>query len=472
MTLRILSQAAYSSGENPLGDSSLWFTLPLIKSLLRLEEDLHFYILVPNRCEDAWQSCIDDPRVTLLGLDASPRLHGGDFEFQPTTLYSTFDARRYDVDVLLLNQLELVAPFLQFFNRQMFHNISAISYVHWFDERRPSTPKNELHLPSLLASLGGALSSRHVGCNSAFGRNRVLARAERWFNREAREELARKMVILPPCVDAAEIVRGRPKRRANRNGVARILINHRLLRYTGVRQVLSESLPRLWKRRQDFRVLVTNPTRVRLPRALTETEWLQVSTFDRTDYIAALWEADIVVAPHRATHWSISTLEAIAAGCVPLMNRESFFPEMMDRMELPATLRQHVDARWLYYRHCFGRRLESIIDNLPAERRRARVLARHARGTFDWDRWAPQWLGLLRSAADDTPPMDMKVASMRRIVDLVREHGTLSKREILRRMKWAPKQRTLAWSSMRKALLAIAPDDASSPEAVFSIPDG
>ena len=58
-------------------------------------------------------------------------------------------------------------------------------------------------------------------------------------------------------------------------------------------------------------MLVTNPTRVRLPATITRAPWLTVQTLTRPEYLRQLWQNDVVVRLTVACHWSTSTLEAI-----------------------------------------------------------------------------------------------------------------------------------------------------------------
>src|SRR5262245_7019332 len=141
MALRILTQVNYSAGENAAGDSGLNFTANLLRILVAKSSDLHFYVLIPERHAAIWAAALDHPQITPVSLPLQPRLHGGDFQFDPLELYSRFDFRRFDVDILFLNQPETAPAYLHFFNRQTFHNVPCVSYLHWFDTRRPSTPK-------------------------------------------------------------------------------------------------------------------------------------------------------------------------------------------------------------------------------------------------------------------------------------------------------------------------------------------
>ena len=440
-----------------------------MQRLVKADADLHFYVLVPSARMQNWKAVLSHSQITLIPLDLQPRLHGGDFQFNPQELYRRFDFKRYDVDILFLNQPETAPAFLQFFNRQTFHNIPAVSYVHWFDIRRPSTPKQRLHLPALLAGLTGMMVSSAVGCNSSYGRSQILKQAAPWFKTEAIEDLSDRIKILPPPVDIGHL---RPRRVKSSRRHVQIVVNHRLLKYTGVRSLLTNVFPELWNSRKNFRVAVTNPSCVRLPGTITEAPWLIMKTLDRPKYIRLLWESDIVVAPHRSTHWSISTLEAICADCVPLMNRESFFLEMFEPIfaVLPERARKHVSTHWFYYRGNVVGRLSSLIENLEEERTLARLVGRYARQVYGWDAWIDVWLRLFREAETNTPVMAARNPSMVKIMNLLYRNGSARKDEILRTLRWSPKQRALSWTCFRKLLRSVAPDDSRKAEVIFELP--
>src|SRR5947209_2715067 len=112
MALRVLTQVNYSAGENAEGDSGLRFTAALLRQLVRADTELHFYVLTPERDADVWADALTGPRITLVPLALQPRLHGGDFQFDPRALYERFDFRKFDVDVLFLNQPETAPAFL------------------------------------------------------------------------------------------------------------------------------------------------------------------------------------------------------------------------------------------------------------------------------------------------------------------------------------------------------------------------
>lgn len=457
-TLRVLTTVNFSAGENMFADSGFTHLTALIRALVEADAALHFYVLVPEQHLATWQVAMPKTRVTLLSLPMERRLHGGDFQFEPRSLFSAIDLKSFEFDLLFLNQLETIPAYMNFFNRLTFHNLPAIGYMHWFDTRRPSTPRQHCHEPAILSALAGMSSSTVVGCNSRHAKRRVLNAARRWYGDRALEDLDQKLRVLPPIVTLPPLLDNAPVKRRK----VQVLINHRMLKYTGVRPLLEHKLPDIWDARRDFRVHVTNPSRNRLPKRVTGASWLTVKTLSPGAYRHLLTKSDIVIAPHRATDWSMSTLEAICGGAVPLMNRESFFPEMLEPVlaEIPAALAQHARDRWFYFRQQFRAQFEAILDNLDEERAVARTVMLAARRVYAPEKLAGEWLSLLRDVAHTTPALSQQNPSVLRLRRALEARGEMTREEMLALMRWRPQTRTVAWTSVRRALFAFSEDDA------------
>lgn len=471
MTIRVLTQLNFSAGENPQGDSGLRFTGRLIKEIQSLSDRYFFYVLAPARARQALESLLDCPRIRIIPMQTPPRLHGGDFAFDPSALYQEFDFRRLDVDVLFLNQPEMVAPYSNFLNRQMFHLVPTFTYVHWFDTRRPGTPKHRTHHPALLASLAGMAASTATGCNSSYGRSTIMKVAGDWLSPGLTAELDRKLKVLPPLFSASAVEGGKPAVRTRRRARPHtmLLINHRVMKYTGVRQLIDAVLPRLWEKRQDFRVIVTNPSMARLPRLVTDTPWAINGTVPEGQYYRRLWDADIVLAPHRSTHWSISTLEAVGAGCLPICNKESFFCEMfapvLQRMSPGSekTFREYC----LFFRGNILSKIGRAIDDLEKLDEFRIELAHHTRCVYDWVSRVGEWTDMLEAVYETVPRMPERNPTMQRILERLDTQGEMTKAELLRWLRWSPKNRTLSWTAFRKTLRDHARDDPESAELRF-----
>jgi glycosyltransferase involved in cell wall biosynthesis len=468
MTIRILTQLNFSAGENPQGDSGIRFTSRLIREIQATSDRYFFYVLAPEGACSVLRDYLDCDRVLIIPMQMPSRLHGGDFAFDPTALYKNFDFRRFDVDLLFLNQPEMVAPYSNFLNRQMFHLVPTLTYVHWFDTRRPATPKHRTHHPALLASLAGMVGSTTVACNSEYGRSIIMACARNWLSADLANALDQKLKILPPLFSAGAVRAGR--RQVQRSEAIRpramLLVNHRVLKYTGVRQLIDVALPRLWEQRQDFRVIITNPSRARLPREMTRTPWAINGTLGEKDYFARLWDADIVLAPHRAAHWSISTLEAVASGCLPICNKESFFGEMFAPVlaRLTRAERAIFEDYCLFFRGNLIGKIGRAIDDLEKLAEFRHKLGRHTRAVYDWPLRIGEWIETIEAIYKTVPQMPETNPTMQRILAQLESRGELTKAELLRWLGWSPKDRTLSWTAFRKTLRGHVADDPESAE--------
>lgn len=466
MAYRILTQINFSAGENPEGDSGLYFISDLIKAILEIDETFHFYVLIPKKHKDLWETNLTHNRITLIPIDIVRRSHGGDFQFTPEQIMETFKFRSFEVDCLLLNQPELVIAYVNLFNKLLFHCIPAFSYVHWFDTR-PVGSKINIEKPALLSALSGMISSDLVGCNSEFGKDRIIRESKRWFNDDNIDNLKSKIEIIPPGINTKEI--DLYSRNGQYNNLTTIIINHRLLTYTGVRDLLTVTFPELWKIRRDFSVIVTNPSNVRLPLTIQQAPWLKIGNFSRDEYFTQLVKSDIVISPHKATHWSISTLEAMYSGCVPLMNHNSFFPELMSPIieNLESCQIDHIKRYWFFSNNEILKRICYLIDNIEYEKKLISQIKNNIKSTYDWPVIAKKWIQYFYDLEERTRTIPMTNPSLQRIINMINETGYKSKQEILKELAWGPQSSTLSWSAFRKRLNSLYIDDSNSSDVIY-----
>jgi len=468
MAFRVFTQINFSAGENPDGDSGFHFTCDLIQAIINIDENFHFYILIPNKNQDLWKSKLNHTRITLIPINIARRSHGGEFQFAPEEILESFNFRKYEVDCLFLNQPELVNAYVNLFNKLLFHCVPAISYVHWFDTRNVGSKQN-IQNPALLSALTGMITSNVIGVNSAFGKRKIVEESQKWFNYNIANELASKISILPPGINTKEIDMYNEAEIQTQKKT--ILINHRLLTYTGVRNLLTNTFPKLWEIRKDFCVLVTNPSKVRLPLKIKNSPWLINCNFSRPEYFRILRSCDIVVSPHKATHWSMSTIEAIYAGCIPLMNKNSFFPELFDPLLefLDQSEIEHIENICFYSNNNFFQKINYLLDNISIEKQLTQKLRGAIQKTYDWSIIANKWISLFYDLQEKTHEISPTNPSLSKIIDLINLTGSISKQEILRELSWGPQSSTLSWTAFRKRLNKSFFDDSNSSDVIYKI---
>jgi glycosyltransferase involved in cell wall biosynthesis len=103
--------------------------------------------------------------------------------------------------------------------------------------------------------------------------------------------------------------------------------------------------------------------------------------FERSRYLELLGRADLVVSCAKQELFGVGVVEAVAAGCVPLLPAKLSYPEV-----IPAQWHDTV----LYQPGRFGSALSEAVDRL-AERRRATEGLADAMTRFDWSKVAPAY---------------------------------------------------------------------------------
>ena len=467
MTVRVLDLFNFSNLRNPDADSGVQLQKELISAVLRRRRDFFFYLLAPRELYGSLSTYFQGKQVQVLPYNGLTRQQGGAYHFDPKELSVLLDLRKIDIDVLFLNQPELAPAFLDYFNKVHFFDVHSLGYIHWMDWKRSDNTKNRWNIPGNLTILTSILVSKATGCNSQYGKYRILREAGRWFREETVLEMDRKLTPLYPGVHSREILKARSR---SRNNIKTIVFPFRTQKYTGFKSLVEVHLTRLWKKRRDFRLVLTNPSDYDYIKKYPERfPFLEVRHLDRKEYLEALWKADIVVGCHNgANQWSLAVVEAMAAECVPLLNRSSFFREMLAHV-VPTHKAEAILGRHTYFRSTFPRQLEALLDNLPEERRRFRSLASRIRKFYDWESRVGDWIECFELVDEACGSVTAKSKIIRRLVRYIRKEQHCSKAQILRYLDWHPKSRQIPWSRYRNYLRGIFEEDSTSAEVSFHV---
>jgi hypothetical protein len=466
MAIRILDILNFSNHRNPQADSGVQLKKELIKAILRSRKDFFFYLLVPAELVDTFQSEFQTKNIIIIPVNFVPRQQGGAFHFDVREITSVLDFKRVDIDLLFVNQPELTAPLLDLFNKVHFFDVHSFGYIHWMDWKKSDHVKNRWNLPANLSILTSILLSAVTGCNSNYGKERILREAARWLNPAALEMIDRKLVPLWPGVESQEILAAKTSKRFRQKT---IIFPFRAQKYTGFKSLVEIHLANLWRRRKDFRLLLTNPSDYDFVKNHHERfPFVEVCHLSRQDYLTTLWRSDIVVGLHNGSNqWSLAAVEAIAAECVPLLNQASFFPEMI-LAATPKSEWQSVLEKHLYYRSTFTEKLEFLLDNLDEEKRHIKAMARRFRNFYNWDNRIGDWIRCFELVDAAAPEITGRSKAIGVIESLLKSNRRCSKQAILQHMNWHPKSRQISWTKYRKYLRRELFEDGQSPVVAFA----
>ena len=212
------------------------------------------------------------------------------------------------------------------------------------------------------------------------------------------ERIRERSLVIPVGVDLEGIDSLRAEA-APRGGPLRILWNHRW-EFDKCPEAFFEAVGRLEEAGCQFELAVVGQSFRTYPPAFDQArrrfaQRLRAFGYleDRRDYLRLLLESDVVVSTAIHEFFGVAILEAIYAGCMPLLPRRLSYPELMP---------PHLHSAHLY------RTPDELFDRLrrwaesPEEARSMDLRA--AAAEFGWDRIAPRLDAALEELAEGEQP--------------------------------------------------------------------
>lgn len=290
-----------------------------LDGLVRLPHHFQLYTMPANRWK--W-------RMRLAAPFWAGRIRTGEIDLR-------------GIDLIICSSYLDVATFKGLLPREL----QAIPLLVYFHENQfvyPVQEEDPRDLHFAMTNLTTALAADGLAFNSLYnlesfliGGRGLLAKSGDMGLGGYQEEIRAKARILPPGLDFAEIDRlGREERRAN--PVPVIVWNHRWehdkdpdLFFTTLYQLQAEGVA--------FRLLVLGESFRQAPAVFAEARELLADRIihfghvpARADYLTLLTEADIIVSTARHEFFGLAVLEAVRAGCRPLLPRRLVYPELFD----------------------------------------------------------------------------------------------------------------------------------------------
>lgn len=237
-----------------------------------------------------------------------------------------------------------------------------------------------------LTNLTTALAADCLAFNSAYnlesflsGCRDLLAKNNDMALTAYQDEIRAKGCILPPGLDFAEIDQLAAARQANPAPV--IVWNHRW-EHDKDPELFFHTLYALQEEGAAFQVIVLGESFRQRPRVFAEAAQVLAGRVlhmgylpSRSAYLACLARADLVVSTARHEFFGLAVLEAVRAGCRPLLPRRLVYPELFS-------------DEFLYDDQDFAARLRAFLQG---ERRLTRQQAVDMTERFSWRRLRPRY---------------------------------------------------------------------------------
>lgn len=278
--------------------------------------------------------------ITLVTLPARKwkwRMRGAAIWFARDASNWLRDSDGGPVDVILANDMLSVADLRALLPRD-YRNVPIVCYFHENQLTYPIPDEQERDYQYGMTNITSCLAADAVWFNSRFHLESFLAAAEEllgkmpdYVPREAVQEIRGKAEVLPPPVAVDHIRRdARPPKQP-----LTILWCHRW-EYDKNPEPFFDALVRLDEEGYPFNlVLVGEQFRTapavfanvfnRLRSHIVHAGFLP----DRADYLSLLARCDVVVSTAIQENFGIAVIEAVLAGCQPLLPNRLVYPEVI-----------------------------------------------------------------------------------------------------------------------------------------------
>lgn len=214
--------------------------------------------------------------------------------------------------------------------------LPAVVYFHENQLTYPDPQRSERDLHFAFTNLTTALAADQVWFNTAYHRDAFLDAMGHWLRQMpdhvpagAVERICRKAAVFPPGVNCPATVEPRP------DGPLHILWVARW-EHDKSPETLFAALDLLRQKGCDFRISVLGQNFRRIPECFRDAkqrlaehvvQWGYVS--QRSEYWRVLQAADVVVSTAVHEFFGIAVIEAVTAGCRPLVPHQLAYPEVL-----------------------------------------------------------------------------------------------------------------------------------------------
>lgn len=241
-------------------------------------------------------------------------------------------------DVVLVSGMVDLAGWLGL-TRRFLGDPPVVLYLHENQLLHPLSPNQRADDEFPLVNWRGMAAADQVWFNSAFQRDGLLAalpalldRAPDLTHAAFLPGVAESCYVVPVGVELADV----PRRAVgvDASGVPLVLWNQRWDHDKNPTAVFN-SLGRLAEEGVPFAVAVAGENERVDPREFTEAQdhlgdrVVQFGFLDRPDYVDLLGRSDVVVSAAHHEFFGVAVVEALAAGCVPVLPDRLSYPELV-----------------------------------------------------------------------------------------------------------------------------------------------
>lgn len=290
----------------------------------------------------------------------------------------------HDAEIILCSSFLDVATFKGMLPIN-FQHLPIRTYFHENQFAYPVQGEDPRDVHFALTNLTTALCSDTLAFNSAYnldsfmlGCRELLVKSDDMPLADFENGIRAKSCILPPCLESP--MSDSEEERGGDSGPPVIVWNHRW-EYDKDPEFFFQTLYALQEDGVPFRLIVLGESFRYQPQIFAEAKKILAERIlhfgyapSRAAYLALLKHGDLVVSTARHEFFGLSVLEAVQAGCCPLLPRRLVYPELFA-------------DKFLYNDDEFGARLRQFLVRRPIDREQTMMMA----ARFTWPNLRSQY---------------------------------------------------------------------------------
>jgi hypothetical protein len=335
----IFSYLNISNPSNIEADSGFIFQKLLLRSILKTNQNFRAYFICPKNTPPIHKRVKNIQILKNRCNKYSVRFNFPWFNYLKLPFLK-------DIDIAIINQPELTSNFKALFTVLGNKKVKVISYFHYLPiEKLPV--KNRVFWEQTMnhRNLAKIIFKRQIESLTSADYCITCSRFAIRFLKENGKALGekinfKKIIHIPPPISLEETLENKTEERFP---IKTIVYNHRLYRHYGTIEIFNW-LSELFKKRQDFQVLLTDPTYKRskdrnilnpdvekFKKYLGKLPFVRIRHIKRhANYYKTIWKSHLGLAPLKPSAlWSMATVDLMACAKPVLAPNYACFPEML-----------------------------------------------------------------------------------------------------------------------------------------------
>ena len=403
---------------NEIHKDSYMVLLPqVLRAISKINKSLHITVFNPIYLYELEELKNVEQRIYNIRFSSNNNRMRADFFFDAGVFMDVLDWQNNDYDIIYSHLPEHTFQLSNLIHNQTHSVPKVLGYCHWFETDNQS-PKR-----MLLQNYIGLLEMEQCGVNSQWLKDKVLKDAKKTFNDKTMERLEK--IIQPHTLGIDDYDLSPTTYR----GKKIIAFNHRGQKYMGW-DFFKKAMDKLWKKRKDFKVITFQKDA-----NASKYKWAENQPpldVDRETYFSTLKKSYIGVGCFMGysggSSWSISVTDGLSLGVPYVLPNKLVYPHMVGE-DYPLFYDFKSEASFL-----------ETINNVLDDKKLHKKTIKHIEPIVKKMKWLPSvksWMDWKEFFNPNTYPMvGEKSEAYKRIVQKIKNHKTITKRQLIGEMNW------------------------------------